>query len=291
MLAVGRRHGVVQLDHLLHARPLPAHGPHARIVEEEVPPEVAVGGLAHVHPVIVVLETRGVRVLLRAGDEPVVAPRFRTRFRARPGERRVEPSHPDAGMAGTPGHRILDVVTHVQRVIDPRIQLLVQVPAVARAASDPADVQRARAGTAEGDVAAERHHRGVADVRPALEQGRHAAFVEAFDEEHVRIRLDARVTGIAGGKVHSARRALRPGVRRCRPRLVQEGCRRQHRHDAERGERAPYPVHRAALGTARPAVHDSKAASEMPAGTLTRRNRQGSALLRFRPSSRVSAAR
>src|SRR5207245_10947525 len=65
MLAVRRGHGIVELDHMRHARPPTARGLYRGVIEEEIPPTPAVSRNMHAHPVVVVIKTVRNVVLLR----------------------------------------------------------------------------------------------------------------------------------------------------------------------------------------------------------------------------------
>src|SRR6267142_5102079 len=87
MLAVRRGHGIVELDHMLHARPPTSRGLYRGVIEEEIPPKPAVSRNVHAHPVVLVIKTVRDVVLLRCRDEPVITNGLEARLRVRPGKR------------------------------------------------------------------------------------------------------------------------------------------------------------------------------------------------------------
>ena len=111
----------------------------------------------HAHPVVVVIKTVRDVVLLRCRDEPVITNGLEARLRVRPAKRGVVTSDPDSGVVILAARRILDVVADIERTIDARAQLFVEMAAVIDPATDPRDVERARSGATEGNVGTERH--------------------------------------------------------------------------------------------------------------------------------------
>src|SRR6267142_1821664 len=142
---------------LLHARPPTGRGLYRGVIEEEIPPEPAVSRNVHAHPVVVVIKTVRDVVLLRCRDELVITNGLEARLRVRPGKRGVVTSDPDSGVVILAARRIFDVVADIERTIDARAQLFVEMAAVIDPATDPRDVERARSGATEGNIGAERH--------------------------------------------------------------------------------------------------------------------------------------
>src|SRR5437879_394256 len=136
MLAVRRGHGIVELDHMLHARPPTGRGLYRGVIEEEIPPKPAVSRNVHAHPVVVVIKTVRDVVLLRCRDEPVITNGLEARLRV---------------LVILAARRIFDVVADIERTVDARAQLFVEMAAVIDPATDPRDVERARSGATEGN--------------------------------------------------------------------------------------------------------------------------------------------
>ena len=200
MLAVRRADRIIQLDHLFDAHPLALLADYAGVVEQQVPPIVAVVGEVHVHPVVVVIQPERRPILLGGGREQIVAGRLQAGARIRPRQRRVVPAGPDPLVHVLTARRVLDVVAQVHRVVDPWAEQLVEMSAAAHAAADPWDVQGHRHGAARRHVRTERHRRAAEDVRPSTEERRQAAFIESLDEDHIRVRLDPDVSRIERGE-------------------------------------------------------------------------------------------
>src|SRR5918995_4910344 len=113
MLSVRLGDWIVELDHVLDTGPSIRVRLHVRVVEQQISPVVAVDGSPHVSPIVVMIESRGLRVLLCGCNEPIVAGRLHSRARVRPGKGRIVPAHPDTRVRVSSAAWVLDVVTDI----------------------------------------------------------------------------------------------------------------------------------------------------------------------------------